>query len=143
MSLVRALKSPERRNEIAADAVHEAEAAIADRGGINGTAAKLGLDTINRLRPGFLQRHVHALLPGWAEVLEPYWQEADSQRGLAAHLVEHNTVVADALLAVTDEYVSRASDAKAIAAYNHLRPRANERVAEQMPRIASFVERHT
>ena len=72
MSLVRALKSPERRNKIAADAVHEAEAAVAARGGINGAAAKLGLDTINRLRPGFLQRHVHALLPDWAEVLEPY-----------------------------------------------------------------------
>ena len=142
MSLVRALKSPERRNKIAADAVHEAEAAVAARGGINGAAAKLGLDTINRLRPGFLQRHVHALLPDWAEVLEPYWQESNNDQGLAAHLVEHNAVVAKELLAVTDAYVSRASDAKAIAAYNHLRPRANERVAEQMPRIASFVERN-
>ena len=142
MSLVRALQSPERRNEIAADAVHVAEAAVAARGGVQGMAAKLGLDTINRIRPGFLVRHVHAMLPDWAEILEPYWQESDSHEGLAAHLVEHNTVVAEELLAVTDQYVARASDAKAIAAYNHLRPHANERVAEQMPRIAAFVGRH-
>lgn len=143
MSLSEALQDPELHAAVAADAVAEAEAAVAARTGLRGVTAQLGLATINQLRPGFLERHVHAMLPDMAKAIEPYWRAGVSEGDPTRHLEANANDVTAALLAVTDDYVEQASDAKAIGVYHQLRPRAPRRIAEQMPRIAGFVERHT
>jgi len=71
MPLRERLKDSKTRTAIAADAVAQAEAAVEERSGLRGAGAQVGLDTINRLRPNFLHRHVHAQLPAWAEAIEP------------------------------------------------------------------------
>jgi len=143
MSLVKALGNGSQRSVIAADAVAQAEAAVRSRPGFGGVSAQLGFETINRLRPGFLERHVHAMLPDMARAVEPHWEAGRSAGGERAHLVANAHVVTKDLLAVADAYVADATDRKAIAVYNQLRPRATRRIAEQMPRIAEFFERHT
>lgn len=74
MTLRRALNNPDHRRLVAADAITEAEIAVGERSGLTAIAAQLGLDTINRLRPGFLEGHVHALLPAMAAAVEPHWR---------------------------------------------------------------------
>ena len=103
----------------------------------------VGFETITRLRPGFLELHIHAMLPDLAHAIEPHWQTGVEDGAPHDHLVAHAEVITIDLLAVTDAYVGRASDTKAIAVYEQLRPRAPRRIAEQMPRIAMFIERHT
>lgn len=143
MSLVETLRDAARRAHIAADAVAEAEEAVRSRPGLAGVSAQLGLETINRLRPGFLQRHVHAMLPDMAQAVEPHWLAGRAIGGERAHLEANAHTVTEDLLAVADAYVASATDQRAIAVYNHLRPRANRRVTEHMPRIVDFIERHT
>jgi hypothetical protein len=141
--LVVALRDEPRRVAIAADAVAEAENAIRERTGFGGTSARFGLGAINRLRPDFLQHHLHAMLPEMALAIEPHWPRGSTQGDGSASIEANAEAVANDLLAVADAYVATASDSKAIAVYNQLRSRAPERVAEQMPRIAGFIERHS
>lgn len=143
MSLSRRIGDPDVRAAVAADAVAEAELAVKGRGGIRGASAQLGLDTINRLRPGFLERHVHAMLPDLAQAIQPVWEQGVAAGDPVAHLNQEAEEVTGALLTVTDAYVSSASDAKAIAVYERLRPHAPDRISAQMPRIARFIDRHT
>lgn len=143
MSLHTTLGDPHRRQLIAADAVAEASDAVSERTGIAGVAVRLGLDTINRLRPGFLLRHVDAMLPDLALAIEPHWQLGQATTTGRVHLELNAFVVTNDLLVVADAYVARASDRQAIMIYNQLRVRAPHRISEQMPRIAAFVERHT
>ncbi len=143
VTLFDALQDHARRDEIAADAVAEAAKAVGERPGFGGISAQLGLDSINRLRPGFLQRHIHAMLPAMALAVEPHWKTGVALGDPGAHLNDSSTEVTAALLGVADAYVAQASDAKAIAVYEHLRQRAPRRIEEQMPRIARFIARHT
>lgn len=141
MSLVDAVSDPARRRTVAAEAVREAEAAIRERRGLQARAARVGLDTINLLRPGFLERQVHLLLPAMADAVEPWWRQGTAEGDPIAVLERDAAPVAEALLEVTDAHVARADDRAAIAVYQRLRPAAARRVTEQMPRIARFVER--
>ena len=143
MSLLRALNDQARRDEIAAAAVAEAEAAVRARSGLRGVAAQLGLDTINRLRPGFLRRHVNAMLPDMARAVEPHWDEGVAVGDPTAHFEANADMVSHDLLAVTDNYVEQASDDRARAVYHRLRARAPMHVSEQMPRIARFIAEHS
>lgn len=143
MSLYKVVSDRHRRSHVAADAMAEAESAVRDRTGLSGFSAQLGLQTINRVRPGFLERHIHAMLPAMALVLEPHWTVGIARGDGPGHLEESADAVTGDLLDVADAYVARANDATAIAVYNQLRPGAPRRVAEQMPRIGRFIERHT
>jgi len=143
MSLSQRLDDDVTRAEVAADAVAEAEAAVAERTGLSSTTAQLGLELINKLRPGFLERHVHAMLPDMAEAIEPHWNAGLAAGDAPAHLAAHAEAVTSDLLQVSDAYVALARDPKAIAVYNQLRNRADRRIGEQMPRIAGFIERHS
>lgn len=142
-SLSNALQDAAIRRSVAADAVAEAEAAVQQRSGLRGVAAQLGLETINRVRPGFLERHIHAMLPDMADAVEPHWRSGMLAGDPTRHLEANAAEVTESLLAVSDAYVDNATDAKAIAVYQQLRPRAPKRISEQMPRIACFIERHT
>lgn len=142
MNLRSRLGDPTTRRSIAEAAVEEGRLAVRERAGLAAIAAQAGLATIDRLRPGFLERHVYELLPDLASALEPYWLGDIDVAAATAHLEAHRAEATTAMLSVTDRYVERASDATAIGVYRHLRPRAERRVGEQMPRIARFVHRH-
>ena len=143
MTLRQRLANPQVRTAVAADAVSEAQSVVKERGGVRGRAAKLGMETVDRLKPGFLERHVAAMLPDWADAIDPYWSAGQAAGDPTEHLVANAPDVADAMLGVSDAYVEKATYGRAIKAYERLRPHAPERIVEHMPRIASFVEKHT
>lgn len=121
----------------------EARAAIRSRFGLSALAAGVGFDTIERMRPGLLERHVHAMLPDLAGAVEPFWLDALTNRDPEQYFVEREAAIAEALLLVVDDYVAEATDKQAIGIYNQLRGRAPKRIAEQMPRLVRFIDRHT
>jgi len=143
VSLTDTVNEPEQRSAIAVDAVAEARAAVRARSGLAGMAARVGFDTITRLRPGFLEQHVEAMLPDLALAIEPHWNAGIAVGSAATHLAEQAPQVTADLLHVTDAYVDNAVDTTAIAVYRRLRPFAPARIQEQIPRIANFVERHS
>lgn len=142
MSLSDAVADTQRRSSIAKAAVVEVAAAIRARSGLKGLAAQVGLDTINRLRPGFLEGQIDVLLPGMAEALEPWWHDGLESGDAPQWLNGHRLQVAEDLLTVTDEYVAQASDQVAIAVYDRLRKQAPVRIAHEMPRISTFIQTH-
>jgi len=128
---------------IAADAVDEARAAIRSRFGLSAIAAGIGFDTIQRIRPGLLQKHVYALLPDLASAVEPFWLDGLDSGRVEQHFENNDMAIADALIGVVDDYVDQATDRQQISIYKQLRGNAPKRIAEQMPRLARFIDRHT
>ncbi|MEM7092123.1 MAG: hypothetical protein AAF567_03910 [Actinomycetota bacterium] len=141
MTLVDAVADPDRRARIARDAVGEAEAAVRSRPGLRGMASRMGLETINRLRPDFLARQVEHLLPAWADAVDPWWAEGLQNGDAPGWLNRHADEIARALLDVTDQHVETAEDEAAVEVYRHLREVAPDRIAAEMPRISRFVDR--
>lgn len=137
------VSDPEQRPRIADDAVREATLAIRARTGIKAAAAQFGFDAINRIRPGFLARQVEELLPAMADAIEPWWAEGGRRGDAPAWLNQHADEVAEALLQVTDTHAASAHDQAAVAVYERLRSSAPKRIANEMPRIATFVARWT
>lgn len=103
-------------------------------------AARVGLETIHRLRPGFLERHVELLLPELVEAFEPHWLAGEDSGDTSSYLSVHATAVSHDLLAVTDRHAAQASDQTAVVVYERLRPMALGRITEHMPRIAALVQ---
>lgn len=142
MSLTEAVADPARRDAIAKDSMSEATAAIAAIGGLKGVTLKVGMEAIERVRPGFLEKQIHDLLPGFARAVEPHWQAGLDRGDPEAHLDANGLEVATDLLAVSDERAENSKDPTARAAYQRVRAGAPKRIAEHMPRIASFIAKH-
>jgi len=128
------------RRQLAQEAVAEAGEAIRSRG-LAGMPARVGLETIHRFRPGFLEHHVELLLPELVVAFEPHWSAGHETDDATDYLIENATAISHDLLAVTDTHAAQASDQTAIVVYERLRPFAVRRVADHMPRIASLVHR--
>lgn len=135
-----ALDDPELRSNLADRAVREVAAAIRGKGGLRGIAAQIGFDTINRLRPGFIRRHVYELLPDFAKAVTPHWHEGEAEGDPRTHFIENDAEIAGDILQVADDYVADAVDATAVAVYRRLRGFAPTRIAEEMPRVVDFIE---
>lgn len=135
------VSDPAHRPRIADDAIREASIAVGSRSGVKAVAAQFGLEAINRIRPGFLARQVEELLPEMADAIEPWWVQGRGHGDAPAWLRANADEVAEALLSVTDTHVASARDQTAIAVYQRLRSVAPTRIAAEMPRIATFIER--
>ncbi len=146
MSLRTAVECVDARQRIAAAAVAEARVCVSELAGLRSTVVGAGFDTIQRLRPSFLERHVAALLPGWADVVDPYWADtpdADGPVSADRERVRSNADdVAAKMMGVTDRYVDRSTDEVAIAVYRRLRPRAEQHIVAEIDRLVSFVDAH-
>lgn len=83
------------------------------------------------------------MLPDLAAAVEPYWIAGLSEGAPERHFEERDLEIAEVLLGVVDRHVEHATDTQAITIYNQLRGNAPKRIAEQMPRLARFIDRHT
>lgn len=131
-----------RRKVIAREAVIEVGQALRDRRDLASVAAHMGFKTIQRLRPGFLRHHLYQLLPSFAEAMDPHWHAGVEAGAPGDYLLDREDEVTASVLEVADNYVEEAVDPTAVAVYRRLRPLAPRRIAEQMPRIVAFIERH-
>jgi hypothetical protein len=137
------LGSGDKRNAVIEDALKVLDQEVDDRSGITGLAIKGAYKVVKGIKPGFLREVVDAMLDDFLDALDPVYQEAAQKKKPAGqHLLENQSRVADALLAVTDRRAQQAQRQVVRSAYDKLRPMAKKQVEQAGPRMAKLLEKH-
>jgi hypothetical protein len=138
------LTSGDKRSRVVQDCLTLIDAEVADKSGISGMAIKAGYKAVKGIRPDFLEKVVHDLLPEFADASDPIYQEAlEKQKPVRLHFAENQGRVADALLAITDARAQRTKSGIVKATYDRLRGSAKKNVEHAVPRLGDLIERHT
>lgn len=140
-SLPQTLLDPARRPAVVETLVGVVDAEVAGKSGIGGKVIKTGYSAVAKLTDGFVTKAVNRLLPGFAEALDPFWQER-ADRPFADVLVARQDEAAEALIAVTDAQVAGTSNGVVKKVYGTLRGRAKDNVAAALPRVGAAIESH-
>ncbi len=142
-SLSEQLGGSDKRSAVIDDALKVLDQEVADKGGISGFAVKAAYKLVQGVKPGFLRTVVDRLLDDFLGALDPVYQEAaNKQRPAGAYLIENQSRVADALLAITDRRAERAESQTLKSTYEKLRPMAKKQVEAAAPRLAALLEKH-
>jgi hypothetical protein len=143
-SLTEVLTTDSKKNTVVDDCVSLIDAEVADKGGLSGLAIKAGYGTVKGIKPGFVRQVVSDLLPEFAQVLDPLYQEARTKgTGVQEYFNANANRVADALLAITDDKAKRAKSAMVKGTYEKLRSTAKKNVEAAVPRLAGVIEKHS
>jgi hypothetical protein len=143
-NLTEALTAESKKNAVVEDCLALIDAEVADKGGLTGLAIKAGYKTIQGIKPGFVRHVVSDLLPEFAQVLEPIFQEARTKgQPVRAYFTSNSGRVADALLSITDEKAKRSKSGLVKGTYDKLRSSARKNVEAAVPRLAAMIEKHT
>lgn len=139
------LTSPPQHDQVVKDCVRVVDEEVDGKGGLSGLAVKAAYATVKAVKPGIIASAVEALLPEFARKLEPFydeWQTKAPAETLERFLATRSGVVAEALLAVTDERAQRSQNPVVRKAYEKLRPSGRRHVEEAIPRVGRVLERH-
>ena len=138
------LTSDDKRSRVVQDCLTLIDAEVADKGGISGMAIKAGYKAVKGIKPGFVEKVVHDLLPEFAGAMDPIYQEAlERGKPVRSYFVDNQARLADALLAVTDGRAQRTNSGVVKATYERLRGSAKKNVEQAIPRLAAVIEKHT
>jgi hypothetical protein len=120
------------------------DAEVAGKGGISGTVIKTGYAAVKKVKPGFVDHALGALLPKFAEALQPLWTEHRAAGGgdFGAFLAARPDRAADALLGVTDARAKASGKEALRKVYDKLRPNAKKNVIEALPRLGRVIDKH-
>jgi hypothetical protein len=120
------------------------DAEVKDKGGISGLAIKAGYGAVKGVKPGFIKHTVTELLPEFAKVLDPIYQEGQSAGKPAGDFFAANSGrVAEALLAITDAKAQSSKNSLVKGTYEKLRGSAKKNVEAAAPRLGKMIEKHT
>lgn len=138
------LTRDDKRSSVVQDCLTLIDAEVADKSGISGMAIKAGYKAVKGIKPGFVEKVVHDLLPEFAGAMDPIYQEAlESGQPVRAYFVDNQGRVADALLAITDGRAQRTKSGVVKATYERLRGSAKKNVEQAIPRLGALIEKHT
>jgi hypothetical protein len=142
-NLTEALAGDSTKSAVVDDCVRLIDAEVSDKGGLTGLAIKAGYRAVQGIKPGFIRQVVTDLLPEFARVLEPLYQEAKAQgHGVVSHFTANTPRVADALLSITDDKAKRSKSGMVKGTYDKLRGGAKKNVEAGVPRLAAMIEKH-
>ncbi len=112
--------------------------------GFKGLALKAAYKTIKAIRSGFVAGVVNALLDEWVEELEPFYADfsATDETDFASFVDRKRSLVAEALLKVTDRRAQSTTHRTAAKLYNRQRPNAKSQVEESVAGLGRVVARH-
>ncbi len=120
------------------------DAEVKDKGGISGLAIKAGYSAVKGVKPGFVRNVVTDLLPEFARVLDPMFQEAkQASKPVSDFFSARSAEVAEALLALTDEKAKHSKNGMVRGTYDKLRGTAKKNVEAAVPRLGKLIEQHT
>ncbi|MEZ4300943.1 MAG: hypothetical protein R3B70_38770 [Polyangiaceae bacterium] len=142
MGLSEVLKDDAKKSAIVADCCTLIDEEVGAKGGLSGIAVKAGYAAVKGIKPGFVKHTVEALLPEFAEKIDPIWEDAQKTGSPGSYLVSNKSRVADALLAVTDARAARSNKGTVKSAYEKLRGSAKKHVEEAVPRLSRVLEKH-
>jgi hypothetical protein len=142
-TLAEILNAPEKKDAVVADCVTLIDQEVADKGGLTGLAIKAGYGAVKGVKPGFVKHVVTELLPEFARVLDPIYQDAKAQgRPVGSFFGSNGGRAADALLSITDAKAKNAKSGVVKGAYDKLRPMAKKQVEAAVPRLGNLIEKH-
>ncbi len=143
-SLLEAIANEATKNAAVKDCIALIDDEVEKRSGLSGMAIKAGYKTVKGIKPGFIERVVHDLLPEFARAIDPIQAEA-VQKGqpVEAYFQANASRVADALLAITDQKAERSTNKVVKSAYGKLRGIAKANVESAVPGLAAITEKHT
>lgn len=132
-----------KKNQVVDDCCTVIDQEVDDKGGISGLAIKAGYKAVKGIKPGFVRHVVTDLLPEFARVLDPVYQEAKSQnKAVSEHFAANAPRVADALLSITDAKAVNAKSGVVKGTYEKLRGTAKKNVEAAAPRLGKLVEKY-
>jgi uncharacterized protein DUF6918 len=142
-SLTESLISDTKKAAVVDDTCALIDAEVADKGGISGLAIKAGYSAVKNIKPGFIRHAVEDMLPEFASVLDPLYQEAKTGgKPVAAHFSANAGRAADALLKITDGKVQHSKSGLVKGTYEKLRGQARKNVEAAVPRLGRLIEKH-
>ena len=142
-TLTEVLTSDAKKAAVVDDCCSLIDDEVADKGGLSGLAIKAGYGAVKGIKPGFVKHVVGDLLPEFARVLEPMYEEAKSaNRPVGAFFVSNSGRVADALLSITDGKAQKSKSGGVKGTYDRLRGTAKKNVEAAVPRLGKLIERH-
>jgi hypothetical protein len=142
-TLPEVLTSDAKKAAVVEDCCALIDAEVKDKGGISGLAIKAGYGAVKGVKPGFVRNVVTDLVPEFARVLDPIYQEAkEGGKPVADYLSSHSSRVAEALLAITDEKAKHSKNGIVRGTYDKLRGTAKKNVEAAVPRLGKMIEAH-
>lgn len=139
------LEKDGNKARITADANRLVEDEVASKGGVSGMAIKTAFKAVKKIKPGFIQEVIGALLPRFVNKLEPFykaWDEGGRSGSFSAHLIARKGEVANALLSVTDERARQTTHRTVKKSYNALRPQGEKQVKAAVPGLGRIMDRY-
>lgn len=137
------LNSPEKKDQVVRDCLGIIDAEVAEKSGLSGMAIKAGFKAVKGVKPGFIEKVVHDLLPEFANAVDPIFQESvERAQPASAHFEANKGRVADSLLAITDGKAERSKNALVKKTYGRLRGTAKDHVQAAVPRLGRLIENH-
>jgi hypothetical protein len=142
-TLPEVLTSEAKKGVVVEDCCALIDAEVKDKGGISGLAIKAGYGAVKGVKPGFVKNVVSDLIPEFARVLDPIYQEAKAaSQSVSDYFAGHSSQVAEALLAITDEKAKSSKNSLVRGTYDKLRGSAKKNVEAAVPRLGKLIETH-
>ncbi len=142
MTLTQALEDADLMRQIVADGVVIIDQEVRTKRGLSGKALQVGYRSIKKLKPGIVHSSLAMLLPGFAPVIDPHWEQAVSSGDVDRYFRDNRYRVADDLLSVTDRRAEVARNKVMIKVYKSLRGKAREHTAGSAHRIPELVQKY-
>jgi hypothetical protein len=137
------LTNDAKKGAVVEDCCALIDAEVKDKGGISGLAIKAGYGAIKGVKPGFVKHVITDLLPEFARVLDPLYQEAkQASKPVSDYFSGRSSEVAEALLALTDEKAKHSKNSLVRGTYDKLRGTAKKNVEAAVPRLGKMIESH-
>jgi hypothetical protein len=129
------------REKVVEDGVRMIDAEVSDKGGLGGLAIKGAYAMVKGIAPGIMPKLLNGLLDEFLDALSPFYDEAQ-QKGVdfKQSVLQKQSDVANALLAVTDRRAEKSTAGSLKKGYEKLRPTAQKHVEQALPRLADFVK---
>ncbi|MEE2787029.1 MAG: hypothetical protein VX589_06790 [Myxococcota bacterium] len=143
-TLTEILLNDETRPVLINDCVNLINEEVASKSGLGGLAIKTAFKTVKAIKPGIIPDAVKYLLDDFVDKLEPVYAAytASGSGNIKTYVVQTSDVVADNLLAITDERAEQSRHKGLVKAYKKLRPQGKKQVIAAMPRIGEMLAKH-
>ncbi len=137
------LADPATRTAVIADGVKLVNDEVASKTGFRGAAIRAGFKAFRAIAPNITERAVAKVLPHFAPVIDPYWDQAATSADPVEWFGNHDAEIAEAMLGVTDDLADRAKNRVMIRVYRGLRGQAHGHVSAAVPGVARLIQKHT
>ena len=144
-SLKEVLTAPAVRRSVIEDAIRLIDEEVGAKSGVTGFALKAGYKVFKKVKPGVMAAAVDNLLDDFAAAIDPFYEEHVSSGrtgSISQTLLPKRSMVAEALLAITDRRAGKHEGGVVKATYHKLRPMAVRHTEEAIPGVCRLIDKY-